>query len=60
LTRGATCHDEIGGIYIVSPWPNSEHQRLGCLSTKVFAGIVEGAGLGIVFHGINLSDREIG
>jgi Uma2 family endonuclease len=56
---GADRHDEVwDGVYIVSPLANNEHQKLILRFTAMFQAVVDDAGLGQSFPGVNVSDRE--
>jgi len=58
---GADRHDEVWeGVYVVSPMPNNEHQRLVAGLVFVLYNIVETPKLGIVCPGVNVSDRDEG
>src|SRR5205807_1914287 len=53
--------DEVwDGVYIVSPLPNVEHQRLAAQLWSVLDAVVEPTGMGIAINGVNVSDREEG
>jgi Uma2 family endonuclease len=57
---GGNQHDEVwDGVYVMSPLPNVEHQRLALRLTIIFDSILR-QGLGEVFNGVNVSDREDG
>ncbi len=54
-------YDEVWeGLYVMTPLPNNEHQELVSEFTQVLVETVKRAGLGRVFPGVNLSDREEG
>jgi Uma2 family endonuclease len=54
-------YDEVWeGVYIVSPLPNNEHQRLVCELSYVLGETLRSSGRGLVFPGVNLSDRDEG
>jgi Uma2 family endonuclease len=56
---GSDHHDEVWqGVYFMAPLPNNEHQRLISRFTFVLEGTVGGAGLGIVFPGVNLAGSD--
>lgn len=57
--RGIDGHDEVWeGVYVVSPIANNEHQELvGGLSLVYYLNVTA-KGLGKVYPGINLSDRN--
>ncbi|MCC6125056.1 MAG: Uma2 family endonuclease [Pirellulales bacterium] len=46
------------GVYIVSPQPNNEHQKIVIRLGSILEEVVDQAGLGDVFPGVNLSDQE--
>ncbi|MBV8676197.1 MAG: Uma2 family endonuclease [Planctomycetaceae bacterium] len=51
--------DEVwDGVYVVSPNPNLEHQGVGTALATVLTIAIEWTGLGHVFQGVNVSDRE--
>ena len=54
-------YDEVwDGVYIVSPFPNNEHQEIATLLCFAFVSLVSIPGMGIVYDGVNVSDREEG
>jgi Uma2 family endonuclease len=54
-------HDEVWeGVYVMTPLPNNEHQELLFEFVHVLGEVVKRAGLGRVFPGVNLSDRNEG
>jgi Uma2 family endonuclease len=54
-------YDEVWeGVYIVTPLPNNDHQELVFEFVSIFGEVVRRAGIGQVFPGVNLSDREQG
>ncbi len=54
-------YDEVWeGVYIVTPLPNNEHQRLVNKLCVILSEAVEAKELGDVFSGVNLSDRDEG
>jgi Uma2 family endonuclease len=56
---GADRWDEVWeGVYVVSPLPNWEHQRIVMLLGTVLEEAIGRTGLGYVFPGLNLSDRD--
>jgi Uma2 family endonuclease len=58
---GADHFDEVWeGVYIMSPQPNVEHQRMIRRLVVVLSEVVCGANGGDVFPGVNLSDRAEG
>ena len=51
--------DEVwDGVYVVSPNPNLEHQGVGTALATILSIAIEWTGLGHVFQGVNVSDRE--
>lgn len=44
----------------MTPLPNNEHQELVCDLASILAEVIRRPGLGQVFPGVNLSDREEG
>ena len=58
---GADRFDEVWeGVYYVSPIPNIEHQSLVAKLCMIFQTVVDAGDLGMVFPGVNVSDREQG
>ena len=56
---GADCYDEAWeGTYMMTPFPNNEHQHLVSRLTMVLGDVIEWPGLGRVLSGTNLSDRK--
>ncbi len=56
---GADKYDEVwDGVYNMSPLANNEHQKLATKLASILTQVVEEAGLGQVFAGANVSDRE--
>jgi Uma2 family endonuclease len=54
--HGADQYDEVwGGVYVMSPAPNDEHQELATRLARPLLEIVEDPGLGVVRIGINLA-----
>jgi Uma2 family endonuclease len=54
-------HDEVwDGVYVMSPLPNNEHQALAAELWLVFRTIVQECGGGVVYNGLNVSDRKEG
>ncbi len=54
-------YDEVWeGVYIVTPLPSNEHQRLVIKLCMILSAVVEDKELGDVFSGVNLSDRNEG
>ncbi len=54
-------YDEVWeGVYIVTPLPSNEHQRLVNKLCVILSEAVEAKDLGDVFSGVNLSDRNEG
>jgi Uma2 family endonuclease len=57
--RDVDQHDEVWeGVYVVSPLANNEHQDLIKSLITILTLTVEWPGLGKVYPGVNLSDRE--
>jgi Uma2 family endonuclease len=57
-STGADRYDEVWeGVYVMSPLPSLEHQRIVRRLTIVFDQIVESLGKGEMFPGANLTDR---
>ena len=51
--------DEVwDGVYVVSPNPNLEHQGVGTALATILSIAIDWTGLGHVFQGVNVSDRE--
>ena len=58
---GADRYDEVWeGVYVMSPLADIEHQDLATALSSVLFYAVDRAGLGRVFNGVNVSDREKG
>jgi Uma2 family endonuclease len=58
---GADRWDEVwDGVYSMSPLPNIEHQFLVAKLTAILQAVLDAANPGIVFAGVNVSDREEG
>jgi Uma2 family endonuclease len=58
---GADKHDEVWeGVYVMSPLPDLEHQELVATLAAAFHQVIVASGLGRVFAGANVSDREVG
>jgi len=56
---GADRYDEIWeGVYMMAPLPDNEHQRMVLRMAAACREAVEEGGLGEVFAGVNLTDRE--
>ncbi len=54
-------YDEVWeGVYIVTPLPNIEHQDIVGEFHSILRDVIRGTGLGQVFPGVNLSDRDEG
>ena len=54
-------YDEVWeGVYVVTPLPSNEHQRLVIKLCMILSEVVEDKELGDVFSGVNLSDRNEG
>jgi Uma2 family endonuclease len=59
--RGQDRWDEVwDGVWHMAPAPNIEHQRIEAELLIVFKEVVERGGLGLVFHEVNVADRERG
>lgn len=57
--RGIDRHDEVWeGVYVMSPLANNEHQRLTLLLASILVEVIDRAGLGQSFPGVNLTDRH--
>ncbi len=57
--RGIDGFDEVWeGVYVVSPLANLEHQYIASSFTRILIEVVQDPGLGRVFGGANVSDRE--
>jgi Uma2 family endonuclease len=48
------------GVYVLMPNPNVEHQKIAAGLVIAFGIVVKLPGLGEVFNGVNVSDREEG
>jgi Uma2 family endonuclease len=46
------------GVYIVSPQPNNEHQKILIRLGSILEEVIDHAELGEVFPGVNLSDQD--
>lgn len=56
---GADRHDEVWeGVYVMSPLANDEHQDIATGLSWVFYPVIQGANLGQVRCGSNVSDRK--
>ncbi len=56
---GADKHDEVWDeVYVTAPLPNNEHQELIFLLGYVLHEIVHSQNLGVVYPGVNVTDRE--
>ncbi len=56
---GAERWDEVWeGVYVVSPLPNAEHQKIVLKLAKILDEVISETGLGDVFPGWNVSDLE--
>jgi Uma2 family endonuclease len=54
-------YDEVWeGVYVVTPLPNNDHQELVFEFVSILGEVVRRAGMGQVFPGVNLSDRDAG
>lgn len=57
---GADRYDEVWeGVYVMTPVPNTEHQRLVGRLTSILLEIIDLPGLGEVCPGVNLTRRDI-
>jgi Uma2 family endonuclease len=57
--NGSDRWDEVwDGVYVMSPLPNNEHQKLVAAMVAVLQITVDWPGLGEVYAGVNVSDRE--
>jgi Uma2 family endonuclease len=55
---GVDRYDEVWeGVYMMSPFPNNEHQEFVLELTAVLREVIKKESLGRVFPGVNLSDR---
>ena len=53
--------DEVwDGVYVMNPIPNNEHQEIVGNLTHALHDAVQDPGLGLVFPGVNLTDRKSG
>ncbi|MBC8353035.1 MAG: Uma2 family endonuclease [Planctomycetes bacterium] len=51
--------DEVwGGVYVMSPMANNEHQRVVSDLTTILNIVLGWSGLGRIFPGVNVSDQE--
>lgn len=58
---GADRFDEVwDGTYVMTPFPNPEHQKLVGLLYRALAEALEGDSRNQVFPGVNISDRATG
>lgn len=56
---GSDRWDEVWeGVYVVSPLPNNEHQKIVARLVAILDEVIDQAELGDVFPGLNLTDRE--
>ncbi|MEX0716093.1 MAG: Uma2 family endonuclease [Planctomycetaceae bacterium] len=56
---GADRYDEVwDGVYVMAPMADFEHQHLVSQLTTIFVVTIEWAGLGAVYPGVNVTDRE--
>jgi Uma2 family endonuclease len=54
-------YDEVWeGVYVMSPLPSNEHQQLVHRLSRILDILVDEPGRGLVFPGVNLSDRSDG
>ena len=57
---GADRYDEVWeGIYMMTPIPNTEHQRIVGRLSSILSEIIDWRGLGEVCPGVNLTDEDI-
>ncbi len=57
--RGADHFDEVWeGVYIMAPLADNEHQRLATRLATVLDQVIQEHGLGAVYAGCNVSDRQ--
>lgn len=57
--RGINQFDEVWeGVYVVSPLADLEHQYISGILTSILVEVVQVPGLGRVYPGANVSDRE--
>ncbi len=57
-TDGAR-YDEIwDGVYVIVPLPDNVHQHIACHFIEPFHAVVNDMGRGVVYAGVNVSDRE--
>jgi Uma2 family endonuclease len=58
---GADRWDEVwDGVYVASPLPNNEHQRIVARLIYILESAIGVPGLGAVLPGVNVSDRDKG
>jgi Uma2 family endonuclease len=58
--KGLDGHDEVwDGVYVMSPLANNEHQRLTSELVVALHGIVSAKGLGRIYPGAIVSDRDV-
>jgi len=56
---GADRYDEVWeGVYMMTPLPDNEHQRFVLSLAAALQRAIEESGLGEVFPGVNLTDRQ--
>ncbi len=56
---GADRYDEVWeGVYVMAPVPNTEHQQIVSRLVAILEEVVGWPGLGEVFAGVNLTDRD--
>jgi Uma2 family endonuclease len=56
---GSDRWDEVWeGVYVVTPLPNNEHQRIVSRLVGILVEVITSSGLGEVFAGVNLSDVD--
>jgi len=54
-------YDEVWeGVYVVTPLPTNEHQQFVNRLSVILDSVLDAEGRGIVFPGVNLSDRKRG
>jgi Uma2 family endonuclease len=57
--RGIDHHDEVWeGVYVMSPAANNEHQKLIARLTSILVEVIDQAGHGESFPGVNVTDRH--
>ena len=59
-TSGADRYDERWeGVYMMTPVPNTEHQRIAARLTSILLETIDWPALGDVCAGVNLADRDV-